>query len=400
MPSIAAPSPRRADLDWIRITAFGLLILYHVGLVYGPWDWHVRSRHTFDWIREATLITAPWRLTLLFLVSGAALRLMSRKFTAGGVLKARAARLIPPFLFGVLVLVPPQAWLEALDKGSWHAGFVAWWVKSFSPSGIAAGVPLNHLWFVLYIAVYSLVAVALLARPRWMAVVQNGLVKVLSDWRLLVLPILYLAIARQLLFHQFGITNQLLVDWYNHAMSLGVFLFGFLLVGHEPLWKTLEKLRWVSLALAAVSLPLLMALEAHPGGMAFNGWVKNSMFAINQWVTISAILGFGSRHIRNADSPFLRYLTEAVFPCYLAHQTILVIAIFLLKPLGVPSPLEAMLLVAITLGGSVGAYELARRSGPLRPLMGLKRLPPKAARRPTPVLERPAPSGGARPEAA
>ena len=47
-----APTQRRADIDWIRIAAFGVLILYHVGLVYAPWDWHVRSPHTI----EATMI--------------------------------------------------------------------------------------------------------------------------------------------------------------------------------------------------------------------------------------------------------------------------------------------------------------------------------------------------------
>jgi len=33
----AAPSPdRRYDLDWIRVGAFLLLILYHVGMFYVP----------------------------------------------------------------------------------------------------------------------------------------------------------------------------------------------------------------------------------------------------------------------------------------------------------------------------------------------------------------------------
>ena len=72
---------RRLDLDWIRIGAFGLLILYHVALVYAPYDWHVHTTHTFPWLHEALLISNPWRLTLLFLVSGAALRLMSRRLT-------------------------------------------------------------------------------------------------------------------------------------------------------------------------------------------------------------------------------------------------------------------------------------------------------------------------------
>ena len=53
MPPSAPSSTRRYDLDWIRVGAFGLLILYHVGLVYGVYGWHVHSVHTFEWMREA-----------------------------------------------------------------------------------------------------------------------------------------------------------------------------------------------------------------------------------------------------------------------------------------------------------------------------------------------------------
>ena len=34
---------RRHDLDWVRVCAFGLLVLYHVGMYYVSWEWHVKS---------------------------------------------------------------------------------------------------------------------------------------------------------------------------------------------------------------------------------------------------------------------------------------------------------------------------------------------------------------------
>jgi hypothetical protein len=61
-----------------------------------------------------------------------------------------------------------------------------------------------------------------------------------------------------------------------------------------------------------------------------------------------------------------------VFPCYLAHQTLLVIAAHLLIPQDLPVGVEAGLLVLITLGGSLVVYEIVRRTGPLRPLWGLR----------------------------
>ena len=33
---------RRHDLYWLRVIAFGLLVLYHVGMDYVTWDWHVK----------------------------------------------------------------------------------------------------------------------------------------------------------------------------------------------------------------------------------------------------------------------------------------------------------------------------------------------------------------------
>lgn len=366
---------RRADIDWIRVGAFGLLIIYHVGLFYAPWDWHVHSPHTFEWLRYGAQITNPWRLTLLFLVSGVALRFMSRRLTPVQVLRARAARLVPPFLFGVLVLVPPQSWIEAVNKFGWRQDFLAWWLSEFSPAGFRDGIPLNHLWFVLYIGVYSLVAAILLLQPAVLRFIQKVLENLLSGPLLLIVPIAYLAFARQSLFATYGLSNHLTTDWYNHATSLGAFLLGFALALSDRTWANFERQRWPALIVAALALPLLIALETNPGGMAFDGLIQNSMYAINQWATICAVLGFASRHIRTADGPLLRYLTDAVFPCYLAHQTILVVAANQLAPLALPVEVEAPLLVTTTLGGSLLVYEIVRRLGPLRPLWGLKRHP-------------------------
>ena len=369
---------RRADLDWIRVSAFGLLILYHVGLVYSPFDWHIRSTNTFDWMREAILITQPWRLTLLFLVSGAALRFMSGTKTAATVLRARIARLGPPLLFGVIVLVPIQSWIEATDKGFWAGGLLSWVAEEFSPAGLADGVPVNHLWFLVYIAAYTAVASPLLIRPAWTARLESALEWALRDWRLLVLPAAYLIFVRCWLFPRFGLTNQLIGDWYNHAQSLTVFLLGFLLARREAIWAGFERFRWIGLAIGAVALPVAMIQSWHPGGGAFWEIPRNSVFALDQWAMLVALLGFASRHLRRANTPLLAYLNDAVFPCYLAHQTVLVMAVWIIKPAGLPAMGEVALLVSITFAGSLGIYEAVRRAPVLRPLWGLKPLPQPA----------------------
>ncbi len=384
----AAGPIRRLDLDWIRVSAFGLLILYHVGLAYAPYDWHIHSAHTFEWMREGVLITNPWRLTLLFLVSGAALRFMTVRRTAGQVARARAERLIPPLLFGTLVLVPIQSWIEALDKGGWSGGIFGWWGREFSLGGLIDGVPVNHLWFIVYIAVYSAVAILLMLRPAWIERAETFLVRQLSGWRLIAVPIVYLILIRLTLFPIFGLTSRLSHDWYNHALSLGAFLFGFLIVRQETLWRDLERYRWVGVSLAVLALPIMMLQTAHPGGGAFWGVPRNIVFAIDQWAVISAILGFGSLYLRRADSPVLRYLTDAVFTCYLAHQTILVVAVWLIRPLAWPAAIEAATLALFTVGGSLLVYEIVRRIPLIRPIWGLKPAPRPPGKPSAPVISR------------
>ena len=64
---------RRYDLDWLRITAFGLLIGYHVGMLYVPWAFHVKSEYRGGPGLVALMLASnPWRLPLLFVISGAA----------------------------------------------------------------------------------------------------------------------------------------------------------------------------------------------------------------------------------------------------------------------------------------------------------------------------------------
>jgi glucan biosynthesis protein C len=80
----SSPS-RLVYLDWIRVAAFGLLMLYHVGMFYVTWDWHVKSAHASHALEPLMLLTNPWRLTLLFLVSGAATRFMADKLSVGAL---------------------------------------------------------------------------------------------------------------------------------------------------------------------------------------------------------------------------------------------------------------------------------------------------------------------------
>ena len=85
-------SARLYFLDWVRILAFLLLILYHVGMYYVSWDWHVKSPHANDAIEPLMMLSSPWRLGLLFLISGAASSFLLAKLGAGRFMRQRSVR--------------------------------------------------------------------------------------------------------------------------------------------------------------------------------------------------------------------------------------------------------------------------------------------------------------------
>lgn len=382
---VAAASERRPDLDWIRVGAFFLLILYHVGMFYVPWDWHVKSPHPVEWLEPVMQLTNPWRLTLLFLVSGAATRFMADKVSAGALAKARTARLLPPLLLAVLVIVPPQSYYEIVEQIGFTGSFATFYGKYVTASGNwcdADGCLItptyNHMWFVAYLLVYSLVLAGLLAVfragfDRLQARVEGAL----SGWGLILWPVLFLALIRALLAPRFEVTHALVDDWYNHALSFSVFLLGFLIAKSDTVKRDFIRLRWAALGLAVLGYAAYASLRwiyRDGGEPAWVLPVREIGFVLDQWCAIAAVLGFGARHLTRGG-PVLTYLTLGVFPFYIVHQTVIVVAAHNLARLGLPQGLEAAVLIAMTFGACFATYEIVRRVGFLRPLFGLRREP-------------------------
>ena len=124
----APTSRRRHDIDALRAIAFGLLILYHVGMFYVPWGWHVKSEHIAPWLQAPMMVLNQWRMPLVFLISGLAVNFLlgegdRRRMGYGAFAWLRVKRLLVPLIFGMLLIVPPQAYLEALANGATEPGY-------------------------------------------------------------------------------------------------------------------------------------------------------------------------------------------------------------------------------------------------------------------------------------
>jgi glucans biosynthesis protein C len=393
---------RRHDLDWVRVAAFFLLVLYHVGMYYVSWDWHVKSPYASETLEPPMMLTSPWRLSLLFLVSGVATAFLFGKRPAGFI-GQRSWRLLVPLIFGMLVIVVPQAYYELLESrypGGYRDGYMTFWGRylmadsTFCDDDGCLILPTwNHLWFVAYLWVYTMIAWALLRfAPGTMDRVGGWLERRLSGIGVLVWPALLLATLRVALVGRFESTHALVDDWYNHAQYLPLFLLGVLVATRDGVWHSLQRMRWPALITAATGYAFIVWYfygsgyddETTPPPEALRMF-QRVVWATFQWTAIAAIFGF-VRGIVFTDSPALRYLREAVFPVYILHQTIIVVLAHNVQPLGLRPVVEGPLLVLATFGLSFAGFELVRRVRWLRPLFGLKKGNPRldSARAETP----------------
>ena len=395
-PSPAPAFPRRYDLDWLRIIAFGLLIFYHTGMFYVTWGWHVKSVHVGTGAEWAMMLLNPWRLALLFFISGVALRFAADKLGASTLARERAVRLGLPILFGMAVIVAPQSWLQLVENGEFSGSFWQFWPHylDFGSDYSITTPTWNHLWYVVYLLVYTLMLAPVAGLlSRFMTGPGARITGVLfaGRWAPLValtLPVTPFILYRFTLDPYFETTHALTNDWANHAHSLTILLMGFLLAKDRNFWSAIRRALPFALTGVLVLGAVLTPLWANWDAMAENPdwnwlvWPARIARIFYAWLAIVTMLGLAQRYL-NRPSRALTYMTEAIFPWYILHQTITVMAGFWLTRQGLNVWVEAPLVILATFGGCALLHELViRRVGFLRPLFGLK---PGAKATPVPV---------------
>ncbi len=385
-------SGRRTDLDWVRIGAFALLIFYHVGVFYAPGPSAVGaiSPRPLPWLVIPMVLVNPWRLLVLFIVSGAATRFMSDRMSAGALLSSRSSRLLVPLVFGVLVIVPPQVFMQVVERCGFSGSYFSFWASyleadqhlcQFGPHLI---VPTwNHLWFVAYLWVFTaLLALVLSVAPSILTRLQDWLERALSGWGLILWPACWLALAWLFLEHRFPLS-------YACAIYIPAFLFGYLTPKSDFIWVRMEGVRWRVLVGALLSYCSMIGLAflllgAHGGWgaqMAANhsGFrilglrtLGAAVYGLDQWLWILAVFGIARHYLANRDGSIRRYLTDAIFPFYIIHQTTIEVVGHYLAKERLPLGIEAASLIAATIASCFVTYEVSRRIRLLRPLFGLK----------------------------
>jgi hypothetical protein len=377
--AVTSRGDREYGLDWLRVFAFALLIFYHSGMPFVRWGFHIENSEKSIALEYLMLFVNRWRLGLLFFISGAGVSFSLRRRSWGAFTRDRMQRLLLPVVFAMFVIVPPQIWYERLHKGVSSASYVEFYKTVFDLVPYPAGsFSWHHLWFVVYILVYSLVGIPLFAMlkstPGQRAI--GGLATTLERWPAALYTITWPSIAVSLtLGPRWPTTHNLVADWANLIGSLITFLWGFIFASDRRLLDLLTRRRremlYAGIAVAALFFTLRAtgAVAGLPQGWRlFIGTTVSAYFGMT-WIFV--LTGY-ARALLHRDSPRLRYATEAVYPFYIVHQTITIAAAFYVVQWSAAVPVKLAAVAAATFFGSWAVVEAVRRVRPLRPLFGMK----------------------------
>jgi len=368
---------RRYDIDYLRVIAFGLLIFYHVGMFFVPWWFHIKNNVVYEEMCLPMFFLNQWRLSLLFVISGMGTYFALSKRNGLQFAKERIKRLLIPFIIGMVFIIPPQVYFERLDKGQFSGSFFDFWTsEAFVGIYPEGNISWHHLWFILYLLIFSLILIPVFLYLRkhpevWLLRKLRTVVAKPFGLYIFLVP---LFLWQTLLAPLYPQTNALFNDWFNLVNYCTLFFFGFLLLSlKDVFWKTVMDNRLKYLICGIIAFPLLMCLWFVIPSFPAKGDLLALVKVFNMWSWILTLTGYAAAYL-NKPSRKLEYCNEAVYPFYILHQTIIIALGYYLKDIDMGFFPKFSIMVIGTFALCWLIYEFGiRRWAPIRPLFGLKK---------------------------
>ena len=343
---------RRHDVDWLRIIALGLLILYHIVVSFQPWAvkiFFIQNKEPLEFLWIFMALINIWRIPILFLIAGMGVRFAMERRNWKQLLKDRTIRILIPFIFGFFFICPISAYFAMK-----HYGYPI----SYAPNA-------GHLWFLPNIFMYVLILLPLLIylKNRPENLFFHTFSKVINrraGLLLFALPVIAEAVLMNPeFFPSFALTP--------HGFWLGMICFStgftFISLGSE-FWKAVERDRKMALALAILLYLLRLFAYRLEGPHALTG--------LESMCWMLAAIGFGAAYL-NKPSEKLTYFSQAVYPVYILHMPVQYAFSYFILPMALPAIIKLLMLLTATFGASLLLYEMViKRLKWIRPLFGLK----------------------------
>lgn len=343
---------RRYDIDWIRVIAIGLLLLYHVAIGFQSWGIMIgfitnEKPWASLWIPMAMLNV--WRIPLLFFVSGMGVYFAIQNRGWKQLMQERAVRILLPYVFGMFCIFPFSVLI-------WQYYYHFDLTYTRNP---------GHLWFLgnIFIYVVVLSPIFFYIKASENSKVVNGITNILSNPLGLLLVIA--SFVAEVLIVDPNPYELYAMTWHGFFLGLLAFLFGFCFVlSGSTFWAMLLKWRWLFLVAAALFFTYRLN--------QFQMRVPTYLLPIESNLWIFSVFAFGYKYL-NRPSEKLNYLCEAAYPVYILHMIFLYLGSLLIFPLNMDVQIQFILIFVFTIFGCFATYEfIVRRVNFIRPLFGLK----------------------------
>src|SRR5271157_1582003 len=398
---------RRPELDLMRGLVVAGLVVFHSAVVFAAGtSWFVNDPRPSRGFTVFLLWGSLWGMPLLFAVSGMSVRHAMRTRSRAAFARERLARLLVPFAFGLVVLVPPMFYIARLGQPGFHQPYWRFWLSFVNVPAIARGLlPRGswtsggvsfdpaHLWFLYVLLVFSVALLPLLAYLAGPP--GRPLTGRLAGFAACHGAVVVLAAAVPMMAVEAVFGPDVNTGGWERATYVFPFLYGFLIACDSRFEAALRRSRWPALAVACAATVALVAWAGALSGSAAGltgvpaGW--SALQGLAGWAWTAAIMGFaGSVAARRGGQPpdtagpplaaprprwlrAARYANEAVLPFYLLHEPVIVAAAWLIVRWPAPVPAKYAVLVIVSFAATLGLYEaLVRRFRLTRLLSGMK----------------------------
>jgi glucan biosynthesis protein C len=143
---------RLPELDWLRVILIFAVFIHHVCMPFNGDNWHIMNTESSKLLDDVMVYFEQFRLPTLFFISGVGAVILLSKISVKKFASDKLLRLLIPLIVGVLLVVPPQSYIENISQ------YESFWQAY--PS-LALNLSTNHLWFIEYLIVFSLLAIPL-----------------------------------------------------------------------------------------------------------------------------------------------------------------------------------------------------------------------------------------------
>tara|TARA_B100001079_G_scaffold175477_1_gene150578 strand:- start:446 stop:1546 length:1101 start_codon:yes stop_codon:yes gene_type:complete len=359
---------RRYDVDALRSIALFLLIFYHLAISFtsvAKWILFVPNNKTTDGIWSLLSIFNIWRIPLLFLIAGIALRFSYENRGIGQLFKDRFKRLGLPYLFGVVTFVP----LYIIISASFIYGDIG--IEDSIEILISSFFSGGHLWFLINILIYCVFLIPIMGflsnKKRGYRFVDS-ILRRRGGVLLFAIPIILEGHLLDLTAYnqEIGYGNDY-AEYYgtDHGFLLGFLwlLIGIVLTSQgNTFWE--YNIKNINTH-AIIGIPLLL------NRIVNEFEVLNKLIAFESFNFIILILGLGAKYL-NKDSTQLQYYKDAIFPVYIVHMPVQMGVMSIFSDINLPLLVKFPLVLFLVCFLSLTIYHGIKNIKILRPLFGLK----------------------------